>query len=310
MGRRAGEAPSGTLPPRIVEHAPGHDDAEIGLVLHGLGHLITKRRRQALQVFGVEAIAIMAIFPTLPSRRPSTRIPEQLRQFTQLLLYLYRFGGIALSWVWAVSWLYMNERWGRRGPWLSESHSGVLRALLKAPESAVALRRNLVDPAKAGVDSHAARTLRRRSPRDPPSSSSCRTGRAGMRSAVRLQILAGASRGIRTRKAIETIVAEAGRLFDGLKPEQRDQLVKLLIDDPTESSILCLSGRRDKLRTWDRFRFLLAAIRRPFLRWHWAVRLTTTATAFLGALLVVDGVRTSRNPGWPQIKELRRLSEY
>ena len=279
-----------------------------GLLFHGLGHWITGRKRKAWQLLGIEMIAVLAILPTLFLENIfNVGIGRNVfDRFTSLLFYLYVLGGVALSWLWAVSWLVIDERWGFRGPWLSEPHSRVLRALLNAPESAVLLRRNLVaDQQKART----ARMLLRRFGDSVPGTAwlsvfeqDTREGRS-----TPPEILHCLSRH-KNKRGYETVVAEAGKLFDRLSPGQRNQLVGVLASHPTDASVQCLYERRSALTKWDRMRLSLAMIVRPFRGWHWTVRLAASAVAVLAVLLVVDGVRTSLNPGWPQIKELRTLS--
>jgi tetratricopeptide (TPR) repeat protein len=279
-----------------------------GLLLHGLGHWITGRKRQAWQLLGIEAVAVAAILSTVALKNVfNLGIGRTgFDKFAQVLFYMYSIGGWALSLLWAVSSLVIDERWGRRGPWLSEPHSRVLRALLKAPESALVLRRNLAgDPAKV----RSARMLLERFGEAVPGTNLLsvleQDIRAGRRSPP--EIVHCLSRH-KDKKGYETVVAEAGKMFDGLPPGQRNQLVDLLASHPTEASIQCLFEQRGGLRPWNRIRLWIAVIVRPFRGWYWTVRIATLAGALLAVLLIVDGVRTSFNPGWPQIKELRRLS--
>ena len=284
-----------------------------GLVLHGLGHWITGRKRKAWQLFGIEAVAVIAILPSyaLESAFNLDVGRTGFDKFTPFLLYLYRFGGVSLSYLWAVSSLVVDERWGRRGPWSSEPHSRVFRALLKAPESARVLRRNLAS-GQAGDQTKvsSARMLLGRFGEAVPGIALFSV----LEQDVRLgqptppEIAWCLSRH-KDKKGYETVVMEAGELFDSLPPQQRDPLVGLLARYPTEGSIQCLYERRGRLRPWQRIRLWEAVIVRPFRGWHWTVRIATLAGALLALLLVVDGIRTSLNPSWPQIKELRRLSK-
>jgi tetratricopeptide (TPR) repeat protein len=279
-----------------------------GLFVHGLGHWITGRKRQAWQMMSVEAVAVLAILPTFFLKN-FFNIGIARGFFDTLtvgLLYLYRFGGIALSWLWAVSSLTFEERWGRTRPWLAEEHSRVLRSLLKASGSAQVLRRHLVgEPSNA----RAASKLIGRLGDSIPGSALLSVVKQDALELTRTprEILMCLARQ-KDRKGFETVISDTGELFDLLPMSQRDQLVDILARHPTEGSVRCLFERRASLRPWNRIRLLIAMVVRPFRGWNKAVRLASLAAVFLAALIIADGIRANFNPGWPQIKELRRLS--
>ena len=279
-----------------------------GLLVHGLGHWIAGRKRQAWQIMSLEAVALLALLTTLPHWDIFyVGIARDFyERLTIGLFYLFRFGGVALSWTWAVISLTLEERSGRARPWLAETYSRILRALLKNPGSAGVLRRHLAgEPLK----SQAARQMVRHLGDSIPGSDLLSVVERDVRDEKRTpkEILMCLARH-KEKKGYETVVSEAGEQLDRLPIRQRDPLVDILARCPSEASVRCLFERRAALRPWNRVRLLIAMIVRPFRGWNVAVRLATLAAAFLAVLLIVDGIRTNSNPGWPQIKELRRLS--
>jgi len=278
-----------------------------GLVFHGLGHWITGRKRQGWLLMGAELVAVIAILPTfyLENLFNIAVVRNSFDSMTVFLLSAYRLG-LVVSWLWSVSSLAVAERWGRKGPWLSERHTDALRALLNAPAAALVLHRKLLAPdpdvSRArmllkhfgdGVDGEALLAVVEDdlvSQRDPSP-----------------EILACLAR-FKNRRGYETVVTKTSELFDRLPAGKRTPVFRVLVQHPTDASVRSLWERRTMLRPRERVRRLWAAMVLPFRDWHWTVWLAGAAGALLAMLLIVDAVRTSINPGWPEIKELRRLS--
>ncbi len=276
-----------------------------GIVFHGIGHLITGRKRRALQLLGIEVLAIAAAVAThaLQNMFMLGIGKSRLDAVMNGLYYLYLVGGFTLSWLAAVSWLIMDEGWGRRGPWVSETHSRVIRALLTAPESAGLLRRNLDDASKAKC----ARVLLTRFGDAVPGAAlfSVFVDDLNAGNNPPPEIVRCLSR-YKDRKGYDTVISKTGDLLEDSTVANRTQFVRLLASNPTEGSIRCLIDHRLWLRAADRFRLLVALIVRPFRGWHWTVRIAAVAAAGLAMLIMVDGVRTARNPALSDIKQLRR----
>ena len=277
-----------------------------GVLAHGAGHWIAGRRRQAWRFFGIEILAILALLSTYAMEHlfVAGSVRTGFDTFSRGLLWLYRYGALILSWAWAASSLYTEERWGRRGPWRSAAHSGVIRALLGAPESVDALVRGLRSQDRAHVR-RVRDWLKHFSDTVPGEALSAAAKAEGGRTPN--EILDCLARH-KDKKGYERVVTDLGAMFDQGGPAERTRAVKLLASYPTEGSIQCLSERQAELSGSDRLRFWRAAWVRPFRGWPLVVKVASVAMALLVVLLIADGLRTLDNPGWPQIKEMKGLS--
>lgn len=277
-----------------------------GLALHGAGHWITGRRRKAVRFFGIELLAILALVSTFALEHLFAvgSVQSGLDRFSTALLFLYRYGGLVLSWLAAAASLVEGERWGRRGPWRSPAHCGVLRSLLASPVSSGVLLRRL-QSSDAKESRHARRWLAHFGD-SIPGSDLLRVLRQNQ-SQTPKEMLDCIAR-YKDRKGYERVVTELGEMFDDGGPQERTVAVRLLAKYPTEGSIQALSARRSALLGVDRLRFWMAAWVRPFRGWPPLVKVAAVGLALLALLLITDGLRTLHNPGWPQIKELKELS--
>jgi tetratricopeptide (TPR) repeat protein len=292
-----------------------------GAWLHGVGHWITGRRRQAWQLLGIEMIALLAMLSVLEIQNVFTVGITQADShnfrsvlvfaydsLTSFLFYLYLVGGLAVSWLLSASWLFMDEKWGKRGPWVSEPHSRVLRALLRAPKSAELLRARLVaEPAKASFARMLLTHLGEAVPGDALLSVLEQDMRQGNTSPP--AIVHCLSRN-KNNKGYEVVVKRVGELFDSVPPDRMRPLIDVLATRPTDASVRILLERHRTLRRWNRLRVVFAAIIRPFQGWHWLVRVAVFASSLLLLILVIDSLRTSINPAWSQIKQYRRLAKF
>ena len=304
---RKAQTPPGTFYRALSNALLANTMLTSGVVLHGLGHWIAGRKRQGWQAMGVELVAIIAVLPTLYLEN-LFNIAIVRNAFDSLTVILFRAYqlGFLVSWLWSVSSLAVAERWGRRGPWLSDRHAAVLRALLNAPVSALVLRRKLLaTPPESGR----ARMLLERFG-DAVDGERLLSVFAGDLDAQRdpsPEIVECLAR-FKNRRGFEGVVMKSGELLDRLPAGQRAPVFSVLVQHPTDASVCSLWERRATLRPRERVRRLWATVLLPFRDWHWTVWLAGAAGAVLAMLLIVDAVRTSRNPGWPEIKELRRLS--
>lgn len=277
-----------------------------GLLLHGIGHWITGRRRKAIRFFGIELLAILALVSTFALEHlfAAGSVRSGLDRFSAALLFLYRYGGLVLSWLAAVASLIEGERWGRRGPWRSPAHCGVLRSLLASPVSSGMLLRRLQSP--GARESRHARQWFAHFGDSIPGSDLMRVLRQNQ-SQTPKEMLDCLAR-YKGHKGYERVVIELGEMFDDGGPQDRTLAVRLLAKYPTEGSIQALSTRRSALVGVERLHFWRAACVRPFRGWPPLVKVAAVGLALLALLLIADGLRTLRNPGWPQIKELKELS--
>lgn len=303
---RKREAPPGSFARVLSNVLLGGVMLSSGLFLHGIGHWITGRRRKALRFFGIELVAILAMVSTYALQHlfAGGSVETGLDKFSQGLLFLYRYGALLLSWLAAATSLVEQQRWGRRGPWRSAEHFCVFESILASPVSSDVLFAALRGGAQPQV--RRARKFLSYFGHAVPGTDLMRVLRANG-SQTPKEILKCLARN-KDRKGYERVVTELGEMFDDGGPQERARAVRLLARYPTEGSIQCLSDRKESLFGLDRFRFWGAALVRPFRGWPLLVRVAALGCTLLAILLIMDGLRTLENPGWPQIKELKTLS--
>jgi len=272
-----------------------------GALLHGLGQVVAGRPGRSLHFFFVEALAILAIFPTFALESLFTLDITRgwFDKFSQSLLYIYRYGGFVVSWGYACFALFQDERKGSASPWTSERHSDVLRALLGGRQSAFAVLARL-----RSDDQQNARKLLRHFGEDIPGGQVIAVLERE-RAQTPDEILSCLARH-KDKEGYSNVVAELGRLFDESDAGCRQKIAGVLTRFPTDVSIDCLRNRRPQLGRAGVAHYVAAAGLRFFRGWHPAVRAVAVVSLPLVILLVGEGYITSRNPAWPLIKQLRK----
>jgi len=263
--------------------------------LHGLAHVMVRRYRRGLALFGLEALGVF-MYAVLSGATEFVPLPG-----LSFLAFLYRAVGVLLfvgTYFYDVLATAFRTVLFRKAMTREERRENIYRETFQNPVMADAVFSDLrgTDPTKSR---RAKRLVRRYG--------------GSMLPSKLLQMLKGSDAGHRpyvvwalSDAKDDTTIATLERLSDGARRTQQFAIAAVLGGNPTAPSIAALRRIADKAGLFFRVLAEAATLRFRLSVWPWSARLAVLAIVPAAFVLLYHGAMLRRNPAWSEIITLRQ----